>query len=92
MVITSITGTLRRTLKPEERDDVETWLNLDPRCVPERTLQSNFEPRNTFLNIREWYGLDGRLSDKQLTRLRRIYFCRNKKLEAELNGLQQLQQ
>ena len=41
MVITSITGTLRRTLKPEERDDVETWLNLDPRCVPERTLQSN---------------------------------------------------
>ncbi len=50
MVITSITGTLRRTLNPQERDDVETWLNLDPRCVPERTLQSNFEPRNTFLN------------------------------------------
>lgn len=66
MVITSITGTLRRTLKPEERDDVETWLNLDPRCVPERTLQSNFEPRNTFLNIREWYGQEKLASNQHI--------------------------
>ena len=88
MVITSIKGTLRRTLNPQEREDVLLWLSVNPACIRAKTLSNDYTPRDAFLSIKKWYEYDEKLSDKQLSTLKSLYKFRNKKLEAELNGVQ----
>jgi len=87
MVITS-TGTLRRTLRPEERDDVLLWLSVNPACIRAKTLSNDYTPRDAFLSIKKWYEYDEKLSDKQLSTLKSLYKFRDKNLEKQLNGVQ----
>lgn len=88
MVITSITGTLRRTLKPQEREDVLLWLSVNPACIRAKTLSNDYTPRDAFLSIKKWYEYDEKLSDKQLSTLKSLYKFRDKNLEKQLNGVQ----
>jgi hypothetical protein len=87
MVITS-TGTLRRTLNPQERDDVLLWLSVKPACIRAKTLSNDYTPRDAFLSIKKWYEYDEKLSDKQLSTLKSLYKFRDKNLDKQLNRVQ----
>ena len=87
MVITS-TGALRRTLNPQEREDVLLWLSVNPACIRAKTLSNDYTPRDAFLSIKKWYEYDEKLSDKQLSTLKSLYKFRDKNLEKQLNSVQ----
>ena len=84
MVITTKTGSLRRELNAEETKDVELWLSVNPLCVRASTLGTKAKPREQFLSILKWYDYDARLSDKQLSALKRIYKYRDTAIERQL--------
>ena len=81
MIITS-TGTTRRALTAQESNNVKDWLAININCLPKEIT------KNTWLSIKMYFEYDEKLSDKQISTLKRIYRYRTEKLDIRDSHIQ----